>query len=80
MVISLAYVPVAFADADVGKKLFNSKAKKCKTCNKVQGDPTKFKQVGFGIKNVFKRFENNAGDAGAWLKKMAFAKRGIAPG
>ena len=72
MVISLVYVPVAFADADVGKKLFNSKAKKCKTCNKVQEDATKFKQVGSGIKNVFKRIENNVGDAESIVKKNGF--------
>ncbi len=55
MAISLVYAPVAFADADAGKKLFNSKAKKCKTCHKVQGDPAKFKPVGPGLKGAGKR-------------------------
>lgn len=53
--ISLAYAPVAFADADAGKSLFNSKKKKCKTCHKAQGDPAKFKPVGPGLKGVGKR-------------------------
>ena len=53
--ISLAYAPVAFADAGKGKSLFESKAKKCKTCHKATGDPNKFKPVGPGLKGVGKK-------------------------
>lgn len=53
--VSLAFASVAFADVENGKKLFNSKAKKCKTCHKAQGSPDKFKPVGPGLKDVGKR-------------------------
>lgn len=55
LAVSFTYTPAAFADAENGKKLYNSKSMKCKTCHKVQGDPAKFKPVGPGLKGVGKR-------------------------
>ena len=63
LTVSIAYVPLAFADAKAGEAIFKAKAKKCKTCHKAQGDPNKFKPVGPGLKGVGKRYKRE------WLKK-----------
>ena len=63
--VSLAYVPVASTDAGNGKSLFNSKAKKCKSCHKVTGASTKFKPVGPGLKGVGSRWSR--ADLEKWL-------------
>lgn len=63
LVMSFANAPVVFADAEQGKKLFNLKATKCKICHKAQGDPSKFKPVGPGLKGVGKRHSRE------WLQK-----------
>ena len=64
MVISLVYAPVAFADVEKGKALFNKGKKEgkkiiitaCKTCHRPGGDPAKFKPVGPGLKGAGKRY------------------------
>ncbi len=50
---SFICVQVASADAEKGKKLFESK--KCITCHDPEGDLTVFKPVGPGLKGVGKR-------------------------
>ena len=59
--ISFAFAGSAFAGADKGKSLFDSK--KCKTCHKAQGDAAVFKPVGPGLKGVGKRHSKE------WLAK-----------
>ena len=59
--VSFAFAGSAFAGADEGKKLFDSK--KCKTCHKAQGDAAVFKPVGPGLKGVGKRHNKE------WLAK-----------
>lgn len=73
-IVSLTHASTVFADAEAGKKLFNSKAKKCKTCHKAQGDPNKFKPVGPGLKGIGKMIESNVGNPKEWLKKWLSPK------